>query len=118
MYSDRSVAEQNSLDLSWNMLMMPHYRQLRDYLVPRKEEMTRFRQLVVNSVMATDICDVDLKNLRNSRWDKAFKKGDHVGHVDANPKDEVNRKATIIIERKSLNRSEITNIVTAFANLT
>jgi hypothetical protein len=36
-------------------------------------ELKRFRQLVVNTVMATDIMDKDLKALRNARWDKAFK---------------------------------------------
>ncbi len=46
--------------------------------------------------MATDIVDKDLKELRNKRWDKAFKEGH--GHVDLNPRDEVNRKATIVIE--------------------
>ena len=48
--------------------------------------------------MSTDIVDKDLKALRNSRWDKAFKKGDSIHHVDENPRDEVNRKATIVIE--------------------
>ena len=48
--------------------------------------------------MATDIVDADLKALRNGRWDKAFKLGASVDHVDKNPRDEVNRKATIVIE--------------------
>jgi len=48
--------------------------------------------------MATDIVDKDLKTLRNGRWDKAFKKGDSANHVDENPRDAVNRKATIVIE--------------------
>ena len=48
--------------------------------------------------MSTDIVDKDLKELRNSRWDKAFKKGTSANHVDENPRDEVNRKATIVIE--------------------
>lgn len=48
--------------------------------------------------MSTDIVDKDMKNLRNERWDKAFKKGDNANHVDENPRDEVNRKATIVIE--------------------
>ena len=44
--------------------------------------------------MSTDIVDKKLKDLRNKRWDKAFK-GDH---SDENPRDEINRKATIVIE--------------------
>lgn len=42
--------------------------------------------------MATDIVDKDLKNLRNARWDKAFK------DVEEDPEKDVNRKATIVIE--------------------
>jgi 3'5'-cyclic nucleotide phosphodiesterase len=42
--------------------------------------------------MATDIVDKDLKNLRNARWDKAFK------DVEDDPEKDVNRKATIVIE--------------------
>jgi 3'5'-cyclic nucleotide phosphodiesterase len=56
--------------------------------------MRHFRQLVINSVMATDIMDPDLKNLRNNRWDVAFKHG----NVNDTPRDKVNRKATIVIE--------------------
>jgi len=52
--------------------------------------------------MSTDICDPDLKALRNNRWDKAFKKGDMANHVDSDPRDEVNRKATIVIEHSKL----------------
>ena len=54
-YNDRSVAEQNSLDLSWSILMQPDYRDLRAYLFQTQEDLVRFRQLVVNAVMSTDI---------------------------------------------------------------
>ena len=97
-YGERSVAEQNSLDLSWDLLMRDDYIVLRSFLFPTHAELVRFRKLVVNSVMSTDIVDKDLKALRNGRWDKAFKKGDCAGHVDENPRDEINRKATIVIE--------------------
>lgn len=51
----RSVAEQNSLCLSWDLLMKPEYSDLRSLLLPTKKDLARFRSLVVNSVMATDI---------------------------------------------------------------
>jgi hypothetical protein len=56
--------------------------------------MKRFRQLVVNCVMATYIMDKDLKTLRNDRWDRAFSDA----HVEE--PDDVSRscKATIVIE--------------------
>jgi hypothetical protein len=34
--------------------------------------MNRFRQLIVNIVLATDIFDKDMKSIRETRWDKAF----------------------------------------------
>ena len=57
--------------------------------------MKRFRQLVVNSVMATDIVDKDLKALRNKRWETAFSKQQPDSEE---PRDTMNRKATIVIE--------------------
>ncbi|CAB9515791.1 Receptor-type guanylate cyclase gcy [Seminavis robusta] len=97
-YKERSVAEQNSLDLSWELLMEPRFETFRSFVFSDSAELTRFRQLVVNSVMSTDIVDKDMKTLRNGRWDKAFKKGDNVDFKDESKTDEVNRKATIVIE--------------------
>jgi class 3 adenylate cyclase len=96
-YKERSVAEQNSLDLAWNKLMEPQYNELRATIFTNECERRRFRQLVVNSVLATDIVDKDLKALRNARWDKAFKP-EQESAKDINPRDAVNRKATIVIE--------------------
>lgn len=50
---------------------------------------------MVNIVLATDIQDKELKNLRNARWNKAFS-SDVV--VDESPEINVNRKATIVME--------------------
>lgn len=47
-YNERSVAEQNSLDLSWDLLMSKDYDDLRDFLFPTQADLLRFRQLVVN----------------------------------------------------------------------
>ena len=99
-YKNRSVAEQNSLDLAWAELMdESKYVELRATLFTNKAELIRFRKLVVNGVMATDIADKDLKTLRNNRWDKAFKI-DLDGEVKSKQeqRDAVNRKATIVIE--------------------
>ncbi|CAB9508033.1 Receptor-type guanylate cyclase gcy [Seminavis robusta] len=93
-YKGKSVAEQNSVDRSWNLLMEPRFKKLRDAICGTEAEFARFRQLVVNSVMATDIVDKELKELRNGRWDKAFK-GEF---VETDPSIDINRKATIVIE--------------------
>jgi class 3 adenylate cyclase len=95
-YKGKSVAEQNSVDLAWDLLMDDEYEALRSAIYKTDDERKRFRQLVVNSVMATDIMDKDLKVLRNARWDKAFS-GNPESREESN-KDAVDRKATIVIE--------------------
>jgi hypothetical protein len=92
-YKGKSVAEQHSVELAWDLLMETKYEKLRSTLCPTTEELIRFRQLVVNSVLATDIMDKDLKTLRNTRWEKAFS-----SHYEESVKDSINRKATIVIE--------------------
>lgn len=90
------MAEQNSVDLCWQLLMEEDYNSLRQAIYGTKDEMERFRQLVVNSVMATDIVDKPLKELRNARWEKAFSE---LSADDNDIKqDDINRKATIVIE--------------------
>lgn len=71
-YAGQSVAEQHSLDVAWTLLLQPEYGQLRRTLCATEQELKRFRQLVVNSVLATDIIDPDLKAMRNDRWESAF----------------------------------------------
>jgi 3'5'-cyclic nucleotide phosphodiesterase len=93
-YDLKSPAEQNSVDLAWNLLMQEQYRDLRATIYKTDAELVRFRQLVVNSVMATDIADKDLKVLRNLRWNRAFS----TTVADKDPRDTINRKATIVIE--------------------
>lgn len=51
----RSLAEQNSVDLSWSILLDSKYANLRAAICQTPDEFKRFRQLVVNSVMATDM---------------------------------------------------------------
>lgn len=95
-YRGRSVAEQNSLDLSWELLMDNQYKDLRATLCQSREELSRLRELVVNGVLATDIMDKDLKALRNDRWAKAFAKVE--SSVAGCAIEDRNRKATIVIE--------------------
>jgi hypothetical protein len=104
MYKERSIAEQNSVDLAWNLLMGEGYENLREAICCNMEEQKRFRQLVVNSVMATDIMDKGFKELRNARWEKAFSVVDQSlsssssGQEEESVKDKTDRKATIVIE--------------------
>jgi 3'5'-cyclic nucleotide phosphodiesterase len=93
-YKNECPAEQNSVNMGWNLLMDDKYKDFRAAIYQTDEELIRFRQLIVNSVMATDIADPNLKTLRNLRWDLAFSSATH----DPNPHGTVFRKATIVIE--------------------
>jgi class 3 adenylate cyclase len=92
VYDNKSVAEQNSLDLVWQLLMQDQFKELRRTLYTTETAFRRFRQLMVNAVLATDIMDKDMKTLRNYRWDKAF--SENAGEES----DIMNQKATIVIE--------------------
>jgi hypothetical protein len=81
--------------------MDERYKDLQACIYTTEEEHKRFRQLVVNSVMATDIFDKDMKAIREKRWDKAF----HIGMESTthqlgslNIDKDTNMKATIVIE--------------------
>lgn len=93
---------QNSVDITWQMLLEPKYKSLRRCIYSNFEEMKRFRELLVNAVMATgkspsaftlstvvlgpsslsflyctilytvDIADKRLQALRKNRWNDAF----------------------------------------------
>lgn len=88
-----SIAEQNSVDLAWDLLMGSEYAGLRSCIYSNEEELQRFRQLIVNTVMATDIADKKLQTLRKERWETAFSTvNNRLSIVNED------RKATIVIE--------------------
>jgi len=89
----RSIAEQNSFQLAWDMLMESRYEELRNAICRTESDLQRFRQLLVNATMATDVMDKDLNVLRRARWEKAFAANSKESH-----KDRMDRMATIVIE--------------------
>ena len=91
-YHNKSVAEQNSLDLSWDLLMSDQFSTLRMCLFTSEAELKRFRQVLVNVVLATDIFDKELNSLRKARWEKAFS-SENLSHQEDN-----DLRATIVIE--------------------
>jgi 3'5'-cyclic nucleotide phosphodiesterase/Adenylate and Guanylate cyclase catalytic domain len=72
MYNNKSIAEQNSIDLSWRIFMEPRFMELRRCMFASTDDLRRFRKVVVNSVLATDIFDKDLKAFRDVRWEQVF----------------------------------------------
>jgi class 3 adenylate cyclase len=97
VYNSKSIAEQNSVDIAWGILMDSEYDELRASIYSDATSLEHFRQLVVNSVMATDIMDKEANSIRSAKWDRAFKDADEddssITELDA-----INRKATIVIE--------------------
>ena len=57
-YHNKSVAEQNSLDIAWDILMEDEFQELRRVLFPTQFELMRFRQLIVNVVLGKWGADV------------------------------------------------------------
>jgi len=52
-YREKSLAEQNSFEIAWDLLMSDHFVQLRQYIFGSPDELLRFRQIVVNIILAT-----------------------------------------------------------------
>jgi hypothetical protein len=55
LYKNKSIAEQNSVDISWDILMAPDFAELRACMIGNRKEMMRFRQVLVTVVLATDV---------------------------------------------------------------
>ena len=56
--------------------LIPQFENLRETIYTTTAELIQFRQLVVNTVMATDIFDPDLAKNRLARWKLAFESCD------------------------------------------
>jgi hypothetical protein len=111
-YEGKSIAEQNSINLAWKILIQPKYLDLRKAICVTQLEEVRFRQLVVNAVCATDIVDKDLKQARNQRWEKAFSTSSSLVNVH----EQINRKATIVIEH-IIQASDVAHTMVCFTLL-
>jgi 3'5'-cyclic nucleotide phosphodiesterase/Adenylate and Guanylate cyclase catalytic domain len=88
----QSVAEQNSLELAWDVLMEDDYNDLRAAMFCTNNDLMRFRQVLINVVLATDIFDKGLNDARKNRWQKAF----HNENVQQ--QELYSLRATIVIE--------------------
>ncbi len=95
MYHGKCVAEQRSIEVAMVALMDNRFTELRRCIYQSEQEKQRFRQLLVNAVIATDIADKELSTWRKNRWDKVF-------HDEAAIVTDIetmnDRKATIVFE--------------------
>ncbi|CAB9516323.1 Receptor-type guanylate cyclase gcy [Seminavis robusta] len=104
LYNNTSIHEQASVDSAFETLMDDKYEQLRDVLFTTEEEFYRFRQIVMNSVMATDILDEKIMAKQSVRWGCLFRDADDeeddaVFADDYAPENEGDQKASLVVER-------------------
>mmetsp|Transcript_21055 Transcript_21055/g.34226 ORF Transcript_21055/g.34226 Transcript_21055/m.34226 type:complete len:471 (-) Transcript_21055:1074-2486(-) len=71
-FNNRNVAEKRSITLAWNVLMRDRFRELQSLIFVNAYEMRRFKQLLVNTVLATDISDKERSAIGKLRWQEAF----------------------------------------------
>ena len=91
-YHNTSVAENNSIELAWRIFVKEEYRDFRSCIADIGNGLEQFRLLLENIVLATDICDRDLKAARDARWNAVFSESSC-----SNPNIDHDR-ATIVIE--------------------
>jgi 3'5'-cyclic nucleotide phosphodiesterase len=100
-YLNKSIAEQRSVDIALELLLLPRFDKLRHSIYRTSDECRRFRQLLINCTLATDIFDKDLTAMRNHRWELSFhsKSVQETSSLQyASEPDDIHRKATIVIE--------------------
>ena len=71
-YENKSIAENNSINIAWEIFLKPDFSAFRQCVAPCTKYLERFHATVVNVTLATDIVDKELKADRNARWDHAF----------------------------------------------
>jgi len=92
-YKGRSVAEQRSFDIAWNLLQEDRFKLLRSAIYSNSVEENKFRQLISKNVMSTDIFDHQQTELRNARWKKVV-----VEATGSGTKCDMDETASVIIE--------------------
>ncbi|KAG7348939.1 adenylate/guanylate cyclase with GAF and PAS/PAC sensor domain [Nitzschia inconspicua] len=97
-YKNKSIAEQKSFDISWNLLMGDEFIDLRKAIFPRQANLVRFREVVVNIVLATDIFDKEMGDMRKDRWEKVFGNNSSSKLLTADDERMQDTRATIVLE--------------------
>jgi hypothetical protein len=93
-YGHKSIAEQHSVSITWETLFLDEFAPLRALLFTSESEMRHFRQLLVNSLMGTDIFDETLRAGRQARWSRAFGESGPGASGASCP----DRRATVVLE--------------------
>mmetsp|Transcript_9200 Transcript_9200/g.19829 ORF Transcript_9200/g.19829 Transcript_9200/m.19829 type:complete len:1297 (+) Transcript_9200:189-4079(+) len=96
MFHERCMNEQHAFNMGFDLLMSDSYSNLRSMIACSKAEWARFRQVVVNCVLATDTLDKDFEDERLDQWEQSF--GASALGVESNTKSQTQRRATIFME--------------------
>jgi 3'5'-cyclic nucleotide phosphodiesterase len=94
MYEGRSIAERHSLHVAWTLLKKDCYHDLRRAIYSSPDEFRHFQELLIHSVLVTDIMDKDLQSERKQRWNKIFKED----CSDIDPQKLLNMQKTAVLE--------------------
>ncbi|KAL7539889.1 hypothetical protein ACHAXR_009680 [Thalassiosira sp. AJA248-18] len=71
-YDGKSVAENNSIHLALSILEENDFDNLRSCMFENVCDENRFRQLLINLLIATDIADKERMKKEERRWERAF----------------------------------------------
>ena len=87
-----------ALDVAWNELMQNSYSNLWAFLFVTQEDLSLFRRIVVNCVMATDSSDPELMSIQQARWERNCVISHGHPHDDESETDVLNSKVTLVVE--------------------
>jgi hypothetical protein len=80
LYNDQSIAENWSIYICFSELLQDEFKDLRNVIFATKDEYIRFRKIVVNLVLTTDIASPERSQLVKSKWKEAF--GDPIETIE------------------------------------
>lgn len=103
------MAENNSIRVAWSELLKEEFSNLRRCIFGSDEDESRFRQLLINVVIATDITDRERRAGERLRWETAFgSRSDDTNSCEDDwlhksdrqlPDIDVSLKATVVLEQ-------------------
>jgi 3'5'-cyclic nucleotide phosphodiesterase len=98
-YNNQSVVEQNLVTLALELLMQPKFECLRAVIASSQYDLVPLRQIIVNSVIATNLFDTDLRSFCENHWQKTFANSADTSKFDIGEDDvQSNLQAAIVIE--------------------
>jgi 3'5'-cyclic nucleotide phosphodiesterase len=97
-YRDQSVVEQNSIVVAWDLWMDSRFADLQDCIFATDTELKHFRQIVVNAVLATDLFDCELRDMRETRWKMSMDRDTAPTNASSWTAEDVNRRTTVVVD--------------------